>query len=356
MRFGAFLSPYHRPDGHPGEAVARDLALVERLERLGLDEAWFGEHHSGGWEISASPEIMIAAAAQRTRTIRLGTGVISLPYHHPLVVADRIVQLDHLTRGRAMFGLGSGALEADARMMGIAPEERGRRFADAFEAVTALLRGDGPVTRATSGFVLQDARLHVPPLTRPSPSIYVASSFSGAGLRLAARHGAGLVLLGVGPDSVERFREAERALARDDFKLDRGKVLVVLNLQVGDTRRQAVEAIRDLAAAEQYEYWSGVIGMPRPDHPPSEHVERMIERGMLIIGSPGECIDSVRSLLHGLGPVGGVLVTAREWASAQEMSHHWSLFAREVAPAFRTGMDELRAIARGASRGLAPAG
>ena len=71
-----------------------------RLDSLGFDEAWIGEHHSAGWEIISSPEIFIAAAAERTRHIKLGTGVISLPYHHPLMVANWMVQLDHMTHGR----------------------------------------------------------------------------------------------------------------------------------------------------------------------------------------------------------------------------------------------------------------
>ena len=82
---------------------------------------WFGEHHSGGYELIACPEVFIAAAAERTKHIRLGTGVVSLPYHHPLMVADRWVLLDHLTRGRVMFGTGPGALPSDAYMMGIDP-------------------------------------------------------------------------------------------------------------------------------------------------------------------------------------------------------------------------------------------
>ena len=112
LQFGMFLAPFHRPEENPTIMLERDLELAEMLDRLNYDELWYGEHHSAGWEIIASPELMIAAAAQRTRRIRLGTGVSSLPYHHPLILADRMVQLDHMTRGRAMFGVGPGALPA----------------------------------------------------------------------------------------------------------------------------------------------------------------------------------------------------------------------------------------------------
>ena len=75
MRFGIFLAPFHPTGQNPTLALQRDLELIEHLDRLGFDEAWIGEHHSGGYEIIASPEVFIAAAAERTRHIRLGSGV-----------------------------------------------------------------------------------------------------------------------------------------------------------------------------------------------------------------------------------------------------------------------------------------
>ena len=83
LRFGIFIAPFHPVDENPDARPARDFELVERLDRLGYDEAWIGEHHSAGYEIIASPELFIAAAAERTRHIRLGTGVSSLPVPPP---------------------------------------------------------------------------------------------------------------------------------------------------------------------------------------------------------------------------------------------------------------------------------
>src|ERR1041384_6409626 len=110
LRNGIFLAPFHPVDEDPTLCLQRDLELIEHLDRLGYDEAWIGEHHSAGYEIIAAPEVFIAAAAERTRHIRLGTGVSSPPYHHPLTLAGRMSLLDHLTLGRAMFGVGPGAL------------------------------------------------------------------------------------------------------------------------------------------------------------------------------------------------------------------------------------------------------
>ena len=124
MRFGIFMAPFHPAGVNPTILIESDLELVEHLDRLGYDEAWIGEHHSAGTEIIASPEIFIAAAAQRTRHIKLGTGVVSASYHNPLWVAERAVLLDHLTRGRFMLGLGPGSLPTDAAMVALDQRDR----------------------------------------------------------------------------------------------------------------------------------------------------------------------------------------------------------------------------------------
>src|SRR5205807_2680094 len=158
MRFGIFLAPFHRIGENPTLALGRDMELIEWLDYLGYDEVWVGEHHSAGWELIASPELFIAAAAERTRHIMLGSGVTSLPYHHPLLVAQRFVQLDHMTRGRSMLGCGPGALVSDAYMLGIEPVTQRPRMDEALDAIMQLLRCEEPVTMKTDWFELRQAR------------------------------------------------------------------------------------------------------------------------------------------------------------------------------------------------------
>src|SRR6187549_3167855 len=178
LRFGIFLAPFHPVGQNPTLALHRDLELIEHLDRLGFDEAWIGEHHSAGYEIIASPEVFIASAAARTTHIKLGTGVSSLPYHHPLMLADRIVLLDHLTRGRAMFGVGPGALPSDAFMMGIDPMRQREMMDEALEAILALFTSDEPITREAGWFTMRDARLHLRPYSRPHMEVAVAAQVS----------------------------------------------------------------------------------------------------------------------------------------------------------------------------------
>ena len=154
LRFGIFLAPFHAMDENPTNAIDRAFELVEHLDHLGYDEAWIGEHHSGGFEIIAAPEVFIAAAVERTKHIRLGTGVVSLPYHHPFMTVDRMIQLDHQSKGRVMFGVGPGALVGDAFRMGIDPANQRRNMNEALDVIMPLMRGDCSAT----------CRARVPPM------------------------------------------------------------------------------------------------------------------------------------------------------------------------------------------------
>src|SRR5580658_2079966 len=167
LKFGIFLAPFHPVGQNPTLALERDLELAVRLDALGYDEAWFGEHHSAGYEIIATPEVFIGVLSQRTRNIRLGTGVSSLPYHPPFILAGRMVLLGHLARGRVMFGVGPGALPSDAFILGIDPMNQRDMMEESLEAILALLDFGEPVTREASWFTLRNARLQLRPYTFP---------------------------------------------------------------------------------------------------------------------------------------------------------------------------------------------
>src|SRR3954470_5448623 len=188
LKFGIFLAPFHPVGQNPTLALERDLDLIVHLDSLGFDEAWIGEHHSAGFEIIASPEVFIATAAERTKRIRLGTGVSSLPYHHPLMLADRMVLLDHLTKGRVMLGCGPGALPSDAYMMGIEVAKQRDMMEEGLESILRLLEGE-TVTMQTDWFTLREARLQLLPYTRPRMEVAVAAQVSQAGPRAAGGFG-----------------------------------------------------------------------------------------------------------------------------------------------------------------------
>ena len=196
--FGIFLAPFHRVGDNPTLAMGRDMELIEWLDNLGYDEAWIGEHHSAGWEIIADPALFIAAAAERTKHIRLGSGVTSLPYHHPYMIAQRWVQLDHMTRGRSMLGCGPGALISDAYMLNIEPSKQRIMMDQSLEAIMMLLQCKEPVTMKTDWFEMRDARLHLAPYSDPCFTIAVASTMTPAGMQVAGKYGLGVLSLGAG--------------------------------------------------------------------------------------------------------------------------------------------------------------
>ena len=160
LGFGAFLAPHHPVGENPLLQFRRDLDLVEHLDKLGYDEFWCGEHHSSGWEMIGSPEMFLAAAAERSKRIKLATGVVSLPYHHPFNVAQRMVQLDWMSGGRAIFGSGPGALASDAHTLGIDPMVQRDQQDEAIGLIRRLMRGER-VTAKSDWFKLQDAQLQL---------------------------------------------------------------------------------------------------------------------------------------------------------------------------------------------------
>src|SRR6476620_10192071 len=195
LRNGIFLAPFHNHDENPTLSIERDLELLEHLDRLNYHEAWIGEHHSGGFELIACPEMFIAAAAQRTRHIRLGTGVVSLPYHNPFMLADRMVQLDHMTRGRAMFGVGPGALVHDALKIGMKAADQRRMMKESLEVIICFFN-DAATTERTDWYNLVDAQLQLPCYTQPIMEMAVAASRSPAGALASGRHGIGMLSIG----------------------------------------------------------------------------------------------------------------------------------------------------------------
>src|SRR5271166_2781505 len=180
LRTGIFLAPFHAVRENPTLAIDRDMELLEHLDRLNYHEAWIGEHHSGGFEIIACPEMFIAAAATRTKHIRLGTGVVSLPYHHPFTLASRMMQLDHMARGRAMFGVGPGALVGDAMRLGIDIAQQRRMMNESLDVIMQLMQ-NRTVTKRTDWFNMVDANIQLQPYSQPMMEMAVACSRSPVG-------------------------------------------------------------------------------------------------------------------------------------------------------------------------------
>lgn len=339
LNFGIFLAPFHRLGDNPTLALGRDLDLLVALDQLGFDEAWIGEHHSAGWETIASPEIMIAAAAERTKHIKLGSGVTSLPYHHPLLVAQRFVQLDHMTRGRVMLGCGPGALVSDAYMMGIEAHTQRPRMEESLQAIMRLLACDGPVTMKTDWFELREARLHLAPYTYPRFPISVASSTTPSGALAAAKHGLGLISLGAGlpggPQKLaEQWRMAEAEAAKHGQTMDRKNWRLVVNMHCAEDDERAMRDCRIGERLETETYFGETLGRPptRTEDPLGDG----LKAGTTLVGSPETVAKGIERLIaFSEGGAGGILFRAHEWADREQTLRSFELFARWVMPRFQ---------------------
>jgi limonene 1,2-monooxygenase len=346
MKFGIFLAPFHRIGENPTLALGRDMELIEWLDWLGYDEVWVGEHHSAGWELIASPEIFIAAAAERTRHIMLGSGVTSLPYHHPLLVAQRFVQLDHMTRGRAMLGCGPGALVSDAYMMGIEPVTQRPRMEEALEAIVRLLACDGPVTMKTDWFELREARLHLAPYTEPHFPIAVASVMTPSGVTAAAKYGFGVLSLGAGlpggPDALAgQWKIAEETAATHGKTMNRKDWRLVVNVHVAEDDERAMREVKRAERHETVTYFEETLGRPpgRSDDPLTEGVKM----GTTLVGSVDTVVRGIERLWeYSNGGFGGVLFRAHNWATREQTLHSYELFARYVMPRFQGSVETIR--------------
>ena len=144
MKFSIFMMPLHYPTENPSLAFDRDISLIHYAEELGYDEFFIGEHHSGGWETMPAPEMALAKASAHAHRIRLGTSVISVPFHHPFHVAERMAFLDHLTRGRAILGVGPCALVTDKNLFGLATEKLYPMMAESVDINVRLLESPEP--------------------------------------------------------------------------------------------------------------------------------------------------------------------------------------------------------------------
>ena len=343
IKFGAFLAPHHPLGEHPMLQFQRDIDFVAHLDRLGYDEFWCGEHHSSGWEMIASLEMFLAAAGQRTERIMLGTGVVSLPYHHPFNVAQRMVQLDHMTRGRAMFGSGPGALPSDAHTLALDPLKQRDQQDEALGVIIRLLRGEERFSYECDWFTMRDAQLQILPLQEEMPMV-TASSISPSGMKIAGKHGIGV--LSIASTSTEGLQAlplqwsfAEEAAEEHDTTVDRKNWRVLMSWHLAESRKDAEKEAREGLHRWHNEYTVRVLGRPGATHvdDPDELLAQVAGRGAAgagasVIGTPDEFVASIRNLQEVTGGFGVVLGFAHDWASREAMMRSWDLFARYVVP------------------------
>ena len=335
LRNGIFLAPFHPVDEDPTLCIQRDMELIEHLDRLGYEEAWVGEHHSAGFEIIPSPELFIAAIAERTKRIRLGTGVVSLPYHHPLTTANRMIQLDHQTKGRVMFGVGPGLLPSDAFQMGIDPSTQRERMVESIEVILRLFAGER-VTHKTSWFTLVDATCQLLPYTWPHPEIAVASSVTPSGGKLAGRHGFGMLCVAAtqegGYDALGiNWKIANDTAAEHGRKMNPEALRLVGPVHIAETRAEAFENVK-FGFKKWQDYFASIAGVAGREASSNQSPEDLVKQGVIVVGTPDDAIAQIRRLQEKQGEFGCFLQLAHNWANFEATKKSYDLWQRHVTP------------------------
>jgi limonene 1,2-monooxygenase len=349
LKFGAFLPPHHPIGEHPMLQFRRDLDLVAQLDALGYDEFWCGEHHSSGWEMIASPEMFLAAAGERTKRIKLATGVISLPYHHPFNVAQRMVQLDHMTGGRAIFGSGPGALASDAHTLGIDPMTQRDRQDEAIGIIRRLFNGER-VTAKSDWFTMNDAALQILPLQEEMP-FAVASMISPSGMTLAGKYGIGVFSLSSNSTQgltslAQQWEFAEDSAKKHGTTVDRANWRVLMNWHIAETREQALREAGAGLMRWHNEYNVGTLMRPgvEPFTSVDDALEKMAggEHPAAAIGTPDDLVKAIKHMLAISGGVGAVMGFVHDWANPENTRRSWDMVARYVIPEINGFLEPLR--------------
>jgi alkanesulfonate monooxygenase SsuD/methylene tetrahydromethanopterin reductase-like flavin-dependent oxidoreductase (luciferase family) len=187
MKFGLGLSVQHSPDDSQAGRFQEHLEQVRLASAVGFDSVWASQHYVSAPFTYFQPIPVLARVAAEAGAMSLGTGVLLLPLHHPVDVAEQVATLDVICGGRFIFGVGLGYRDVENQAVGQDPKQRVGRLEEGLEIIERLWAGE-PVSYAGRHFALTDVRISMPPLQRPRPPIWLAAN-ADAGVKRAARFG-----------------------------------------------------------------------------------------------------------------------------------------------------------------------
>ncbi|WP_338891960.1 LLM class flavin-dependent oxidoreductase [Rhodococcus sovatensis] len=287
------------------------------------------------------PHFRIPTLSNQFKHATLATGVATLPYHHPFMVASRALHLDHLTRGRFVLGVGAGSIPVDARTLGIEMTDIRAMMGESLDAVVHLINSDERITRKTSWFTLNEARMQIAPF-RDKLEIVTASVGSPNSMRLAGQHGISVVSFGAPRpghppvDLGKQWKYAEESAAENGNTMDRSTWRITVPVYVGENRKQAIADVREGYDRWTSQYWRDLRGLNISiDGVRDEHLlDRSIELGGALVGSVDDVIAGIENLIDITGGFGKLLVYAQDWADWDKTKRSYERLARYVAPHF----------------------
>jgi alkanesulfonate monooxygenase SsuD/methylene tetrahydromethanopterin reductase-like flavin-dependent oxidoreductase (luciferase family) len=346
--------PLHPPGADPAQTMDDDLEQLVTLDRLGFEEAWVGEHFTAMWENIPCPDLFIAKALALTRTMKLGTGVSCLPNHSPLMLAQRIAQLDQMARGRFYWGVGSGGFPGDFELFGVDPKSGEQREITraVLDLILELWNDPKPGLYESKYWrfrvpELQDdigLRLHLRPYQRPHPPIAVAGvSAKSETLTLAGERGyIPMSINFVPPRILKTHWEAFATGAQRAGRVaDPSTWRIARDVYVADTNAQARrEALAGPLARDYRDYFMHLLKKIRglemlkvdPAMADSEVTLDYLLDNIWIVGDPETVAAKLAKLRNEVGGFGTLLAIAHEWRPRAAWEHSMELLRTQVVP------------------------
>lgn len=344
MKFSFFMMPIHHPSENPSLAYQRDISLIEYADELDFDEFYIGEHHSGGWETIPAPEMALAMAAAKAKRIRLGTSVISVPFHHPFHLAERMVFLDQLTRGRVIFGVGPSNLVSDIKLFDIPSGDLRPMMNESVDIMVKLLESPEPFDYEGRFWKLRNVCLQVRSYQRPRMPLAIASAGSRGAIDMAARHE--MILLSFGGKKImenlslsEQWPYMEECARKYGTRVSRENWRITTYVHLAESREKAWADVEKIAQRDM-NYFMDIGLKPAyeayPDQPRAEITPKVAaEQRYWIVGTPDDAIEMIEKIKEESGGFGGLMLTTHEWVGDQKIRNSLEMFARYVMPHFR---------------------
>jgi limonene 1,2-monooxygenase len=349
MRFGVFSMPEHYPWDQQTLSFQRDIDEMVLAEKLGFDEYWIGEHHSGWYENVPVPEYMIAKASALTSRIQLATGVVNLPYHDPFQVAERLAFLDQLTYGRLIYGFGAGGLPTDWALHNMDGDIMRPRMQESLGIIKRLTEAREPISYDGRFWQGQDREIQVRPYKNRIPEFGLAGLTGSSSFAIAAQNGWGALSVHFTPPKFTNnpnfidleghaavLVEQATAAGLDPIETRR-RWRVVREVFVAEDRESAVRQIR-AGVKSSYDYLIslGLGPLMKLDEAMDDSdltLDWMIDNGWWLVGSPDDVNARVKELYDRLGGFGTLILNSRDWGPTDQMGRSFELFARFCIPA-----------------------
>jgi probable F420-dependent oxidoreductase len=288
MKFGLYSSIANPPRGEDlDRCIDETIAEAQLAEACGFDSCFFGEHHQDADGFLPSPLIVATAVAARTTRLRVGTSVILLPLHHPVRVAEDVITLDLVSRGRVTLGVGIGYQPADFEAFSVPMEERMTRFEESVEILRLCWAGE-PFSYRGRHFTLENVRIRPRPFQRPGPPLWIGASVPAAARR-AGRVADGFVgTPSTSLDNATRLADIYTHAAREAGR--EPEVVQMRDAWVAATRAEADAVYGPHVMTAYRYYWENRLAEFRNMPADTPFTLDTLAPDRLILGDPETCV------------------------------------------------------------------